>query len=150
MELVLLADCQNSYAAQWIRVASTAGLKDVRIGDRFREQGFGPGSEEFQVDGIDISPVSGASKLFVIRAANATQPMTHRLGAVLEQVGIATKAVDPAYQPLRETLPVDAPDDLNAALAAFAEPVLVGAAAKAPQTPAERQKAYRERKRAAG
>ena len=104
MELVLLADLQNSFASDWIRVANTSGLKDVHIGDRFREQGQGAGLEELEVDGLGISDVGGLSRLHVIRGGNATQPMTHRLGAVLEQVGIAAKEVDPAYQPLRETI----------------------------------------------
>jgi hypothetical protein len=104
MELVLLSDFQKSYASDWMRVANTSGLSDVHIGDRFREQGFGAGAEELEVDGLGISEVGGLSRLHVIRAANATQPETHRLGAVFLQVGIKPAAVDPAYQPLRETI----------------------------------------------
>ena len=104
MELVLLSDFQKSYASDWMRVANTSGLKNVQIGDRFREQGFGAGAEELEVDGLGISDVGGLSRLHVIRAANATQPETHRLGAVFLQVGIKPAAVDPAYQPLRETV----------------------------------------------
>lgn len=86
MELVLLADVQNGYGSTWIRIANTTGVSAIGIGDRFREQGFGAGAEEFEVDGVDISPVGGLSRLHVIRGAGATQPMTHRLGAVFEQV----------------------------------------------------------------
>jgi hypothetical protein len=88
MELVLLADVQGGYGSQWIRIANTQGVAEIKIGDCFREQGFGQGSEELKVAGVDISPVGGASKIFVDRGANATQPMTHRLGAVMEQVGV--------------------------------------------------------------
>jgi hypothetical protein len=91
MELVLLQDLQSSYASGWARVANSSGLGDVQIGDRFREQGFGPGSEEMEVAGLNISAVGGASQLFFNRAANATQPMVHRLGAVMLQVGIKTE-----------------------------------------------------------
>jgi hypothetical protein len=104
VELVLLSDFQKSYASDWMRVANTSGLGDVHIGDRFREQGFGAGAEELEVDGLQISDVGGLSRLHVIRAANATQPETHRLGAVFLQVGIKPAAVDPAYQPLREIM----------------------------------------------
>lgn len=88
MELVLLGDIQNGYASNWARIANTAGVAEIQIGDRFREQGFGQGAEELEVAGIDISVVGGASRLFFNRAANATQPEVHRLGAVLLQVGI--------------------------------------------------------------
>jgi hypothetical protein len=117
MELVFLQDVQGGYASNWARIANTEGVKDIHIGDRFREQGFGPGAEELEVAGVDISPIGGASRLFFNRAANATQPEVHRLGAVFLQVGIKPAAVDPAYQPLRET-------------------VLVGSAANFTDTPA--------------
>ena len=106
MELVLLADYQNSFASNWCRVANTAGVNDIHIGDRFREQGVGQGGEELEVAGVDISPVHGFSRLFFNRGANATKPEVHRLGAVFEQVGIKALVVDPAYQPLRETVNV--------------------------------------------
>src|SRR6202171_3607896 len=102
MDLVLLHDLQSSFASNWARIANTAGTKDIQIGDRFREQGFGAGAEELEVAGVDISPIGGASRLFFNRAANATQPMTQRLGAVLAQVGIKATTTDPRYQPLRE------------------------------------------------
>ena len=89
MELVLLADVQNGYGSSWIRIANTAGVEDIHIGDCFREQGFGKGAEELKVAGVDISKVGGFSKLFVDRGANATQPEVHRLGCVFEMVGIA-------------------------------------------------------------
>jgi hypothetical protein len=82
MELVFLQDVQGGYASNWARIANTEGVKDIKIGDRFREQGFGPGAEELEVAGVDISPIGGASRLFFNRAANATQPEVHRLGAV--------------------------------------------------------------------
>jgi hypothetical protein len=104
VELVLLADFQKSYASDWMRVANTEGVKDIRIGDRFREQGFGAGAEELEVDGLGISEVGGLSRLHVIRAANATQPEVHRLGAVFLQVGIKAAVIDPTYQPLREII----------------------------------------------
>lgn len=88
MELVLLADCQSSFASSWQRVANTQGIKDIHIGDRFREQGFGVGAEELEVAGVDISPVGGFSRLYFNRGGNATKPEVHRLGAVFEQVGI--------------------------------------------------------------
>jgi hypothetical protein len=113
MDLVLLQDIQGGYASNWARIANTAGVKDIHIGDRFREQGFGPGAEELEVAGSEISPIGGASRLFFHRAANATQPMPHRLGAVLEQVGVKPAAVDPAYQPLRETVSVASGSGLN-------------------------------------
>ncbi len=106
MELVLLQDVVSSYASNWARIALTAGVKDIHIGDRFREQGFGPGAEEMEVAGIDLSPVGGASRIFFNRCANATQPMTHRLGAVFELVSTKSLVVDLAYQPLRETVNV--------------------------------------------
>src|SRR5437868_13868633 len=90
MELVLLQDFQNSFASDWMRVANTSGLKDIQIGDRFREQGFGAGAEELEVDGLGLSEVGGLSRLHVIRGANATKPEVHRLGAVFIQVGIKT------------------------------------------------------------
>jgi hypothetical protein len=93
MELVLLADVQNGYGSQWIRIANTAGVGEIQIGDCFREQGFGPGAEELKVAGIDISRVGGASKLFVDRAANATQPEIHRLGCVFDHVRIEPEPV---------------------------------------------------------
>jgi hypothetical protein len=90
-----------------VRIANTHGVADIHIGDRFREQGFGPGAEELEVAGVNISQVGGASQLFFNRAANATKPEVHRLGAVFNQVGIKVgAAVDPAYQPLRETVGV--------------------------------------------
>jgi hypothetical protein len=104
MELVFLQDVQGGYASNWARIANTTGVNDIHIGDRFREQGFGPGAEELEVAGVDISPIGGASRLFFNRAANATQPEVHRLGAVFLQVSIQPAAVDPAYQPLRETI----------------------------------------------
>jgi hypothetical protein len=88
VELVLLGDIQNGYASNWARIANTTGVSEIQIGDRFREQGFGAGAEELEVAGIDISVVGGASRLFFNRAANATQPEVHRLGAVLLRVGI--------------------------------------------------------------
>jgi hypothetical protein len=88
MELVLLGDIQNGYASNWARIANTDGVADIKIGDRFREQGFGQGAEELEVAGVDISPIGGASRLFFNRAANATQPEVHRLGAVLLPVGM--------------------------------------------------------------
>ena len=91
MELVLLQDVQNSFASNWARVANTSGLSDIQIKDRFREQGFGAGHEELEVEGVDISKVGGFSRLYFRRAANATQPEVHRLGAVFEQVGIAAE-----------------------------------------------------------
>jgi hypothetical protein len=104
MELVFLSDMQLSFASNWQRVANTAGVKDITIGDRFREQGFGPGAEELEVAGIELSPIGGLSRLFFNRGANATKPDVHRLGCVFEQVGIKPAAVDPAYQPPRETI----------------------------------------------
>lgn len=92
MELVLLGDIQNGYASNWARIANTSGVAEIQIGDRFREQGFGQGAEELEVAGIDISVVGGASRLFFNRAANATQPEVHRLGAVLLQVGIKAES----------------------------------------------------------
>lgn len=122
MELVLLQDVQNSFSSGWIRVANTSGLNDVHIGDRFREQGFGPGAEELEVAGVNISPVGGLSQLFVNRGGNATKPEVHRLGAVLEQVGIkvegyvhngdplvnATSAVAVTNQPTNGSASADA------------------------------------------
>jgi len=104
MELVLLADVQNGYASSWIRIANTAGVEDIHIGDCFREQGFGKGAEELKVAGVDISPVGGFSKLFVDRGANATQPEVHRLGCVFEMVSIAVgpSTVSPAFDSIRE------------------------------------------------
>jgi hypothetical protein len=83
VELVLLQDVQGGYGSNWYRVAKTEGVEQIKVGDRFREQGFGQGAEELEVGGIDISVVGGASRLYFIRAANATQPEVHRLGAVL-------------------------------------------------------------------
>jgi hypothetical protein len=83
VELVLLQDIQGGYGSNWYRVAKTEGVEQIKVGDRFREQGFGQGAEELEVGGIDISVVGGASRLYFIRAANATQPEVHRLGAVL-------------------------------------------------------------------
>jgi hypothetical protein len=83
VELVLLQDVQGGYGSNWYRVAKTEGVDQIKVGDRFREQGFGQGAEELEVGGIDISVVGGASRLYFIRAANATQPEVHRLGAVL-------------------------------------------------------------------
>ena len=83
MELVLLGDIQGGYGSNWYRVANTEGVSEIQIGDRFREKGYGPGSEELEVAGVDISVVGGFSRIFFNRAANATQPEVHRLGAVL-------------------------------------------------------------------
>src|SRR5665213_1505054 len=104
MELVLLADVQNGYGSSWIRIANTAGVEDIHIGDCFREQGFGKGAEEFKVAGVDISKVGGFSKLFVDRGANATQPEVHRLGCVFEMVGIA---VEGFVEPMPDFVPVN-------------------------------------------
>lgn len=104
MELVFLSDMQLSFASNWQRVANTAGVQHITIGDRFREQGFGPGAEELEVAGIELSPIGGLSRLFFNRGANATKPDVHRLGCVFDQVGIKPAAVDPAYQPLREII----------------------------------------------
>jgi hypothetical protein len=104
VELVLLGDLQSGYSQTWARVANTEGVHDIQIGDRFREQGFGPGAEELEVAGVDISQVGGASRVFVIRAANATQPEVHRLGAVFLQVGIKPKAeATVEVEPILET-----------------------------------------------
>src|ERR1700674_894027 len=92
MELVLLHDLQNSFASNWIRIANTSGVEEIQIGDAFREQGFGHGAEELKVAGVDISKVGGASRLFMDRAANNTQPEVHRLGCVFELVRIAPPA----------------------------------------------------------
>src|SRR5438105_4462002 len=81
MQLVLLQDMVSSYAANWGRVANTEGIERIQIGDCFKEQGT---YEELRVAGIDISPVGGASRIYFERCANATQPQTHRIGAVLE------------------------------------------------------------------
>lgn len=94
MELVLLQDVQSSFGSNWARVANTSGVREIQIGDRFREQGFGPGAEELEVAGVDISPVGGMSRLFFNRGGNATKPEVHRLGAVLEQVGIKVLALE--------------------------------------------------------
>ena len=95
MQVVLLADVQNGYASQWIRIANTQGVEDIHIGDCFREQGFGKGAEELKVAGVDISPIGGFSKLFVDRGGNATQPEVHRLGCVFEMVAIAPPVHEP-------------------------------------------------------
>jgi len=114
MELVVLHDVQNAFNSTWVRVANTQGISDIHIGDRFREQGFGPGAEELEVAGINISAVGGASQLFFNRAANATKPEVHRLGAVFHMVGMGKPAtVDPAYQPLRETVGVGSAVNLS-------------------------------------
>src|SRR2546426_6135279 len=81
MQLVLLQDMVSSYAANWARVANSEGIERIQIGDCFKEQGT---YEELKVAGIDIPPVGGASRLYFERCANATQPQTHRIGAVLE------------------------------------------------------------------
>jgi hypothetical protein len=86
MELILLNDVVASYGSLWLRVANSRDLPQVKIHDRFREQGFGEGAEELEVEGIDLSPVSGASRIFVRRAANNTKAEVHRLGAVMMQV----------------------------------------------------------------
>src|SRR5665213_19760 len=109
MELVLLADVQNGYGSSWIRIANTAGVEDIHIGDCFREQGFGKGAEEFKVAGVDISKVGGFSKLFVDRGANATQPEVHRLGCVFEMVSIAVELTTVAPNGDRATKPIDIP-----------------------------------------
>ncbi len=88
VELVLLQDVYSSYAANWARVANTSGIDRIQVGDRFREQGVGPGGEELEVAGISLSPVGGVSKIFFNRCANVTQPSLHRLGAVLEMVTV--------------------------------------------------------------
>lgn len=93
MELVILQDVQNAFGSNWARIANTSGVQNIHIGDRFREQGFGPGAEELEVAGVDISPVGGLSRLFFNRGANATKPEVHRLGAVFEQVGIKLEPV---------------------------------------------------------
>ena len=105
MILCLLQDVQSSFASNWARVANLPGLADIHIGDRFREQGVGPGGEELEVAGVDISPVGGFSRLFFNRGANATQPEVHRLGAVLEPVGILVRPIGPpidggTFQPI--------------------------------------------------
>lgn len=106
MELVVLHDLQSSFASNWARVANTTGIDQVKVGDCFRERGFGPGAEEMRVDGVDISVVGGASRLFFNRAANNTKPEVHRLGAVFDQTNVRVSEVDPRYQPLRETVSV--------------------------------------------
>lgn len=119
MELVLLGDIQNGYASNWARIANTEGVDKIQIGDRFREQGFGQGAEELEVAGLDISPVGGASRLFFNRAANATQPEVHRLGAVLLPVAVipaqvernlasTTTAIAVTNQPTNGSAPADA------------------------------------------
>lgn len=85
MEIVLLGDVVASYGSLWCRVANTQGLSAIAIKDRFREQGFGEGAEELEVEGIDLSIVSGASRLFFRRAANNTKAEVHRLGSVMIQ-----------------------------------------------------------------
>lgn len=96
MELVILQDVVASFSSNWLRVANTAGLNSVQIKDRFREQGFGEGAEELEVEGIDISPVGGASRIFFRRAANNTQAEVHKLGCVFLQ----TYPVPPLLQPI--------------------------------------------------
>ncbi len=103
MELVLLQDVYSSYAANWARVANTSGIDRIQIGDRFREQGVGPGGEELEVAGISLSPVGGVSKIFFNRCANVTQPGLHRLGAVLEQVGISVQT-EPLHNGIEEAV----------------------------------------------
>jgi hypothetical protein len=96
MELVLLQDVVASYGSLWIRVANTQGHEGIQMHDRFREKGFGEGAEELEIEGVDISPVSGASRIFFRRAANNTRAEVHRLGAVMQLVGSPTSI---AYGP---------------------------------------------------
>ena len=144
MILCILQDVQSSFASNWARVANLPGLADIHIGDRFREQGVGPGGEELEVAGVDISPVGGFSRLFFNRGANATKPDVHRLGAVFEQVGIKALVVDPAYQPLRETI------NGTDAVAVTAEPFSEGVIVKMAGAPDEFIPAKRGRGRPPG
>lgn len=91
-ELVLLQDVVASYGSLWVRIANTQGHDQIKMHDRFREQGFGEGAEELEIEGVDFSPVSGASRVFVRRAANNTRAEVHRMGAVMQRV--ATERVN--------------------------------------------------------
>lgn len=157
MDIVLLADVQSGFGSQWVRIANTAGVKEIKIGDCFREQGFGEGSEEFKVAGVDISPIGGASKIFVDRGANATPPMTHRLGAVMEQVRVpitwtaptGAKELEPAINAIiahtlnpESALPVSLDEG-------FPEPAMT-AVGNSRTANAERQRRFREKKKIDG
>lgn len=85
MEIVILDNMVATYAGNWVRVANTAGYDRIQIHDRFREQGFGEGAEEIEVEGVDFSPIGGASRLFVRRAANNTKAEIHKSGVVMLQ-----------------------------------------------------------------
>lgn len=104
MQIVILSDLVGSYLSTWVRLANTAGYDQIKPGDRFREQGFGEGCEELEVDGVDFSPVGGASRLHVIRAGNNTRVEVHRAGMVFEQIFNSRVPLEVAYQPLRERL----------------------------------------------
>lgn len=88
-EIVALQDMVATYSSGWLKIANTQGHDHIQIKDRFREQGFGDGAEELEVEGVDFSPIGGASRIFVRRAANNTKAETHKLGCVFLQTNQA-------------------------------------------------------------
>lgn len=92
MEIVILDNMVATYAGNWVRIANAQGYDRIQIHDRFREQGFGEGAEEIEVEGVDFSPIGGASRLFVRRAANNTKAEIHKSGVVMLQTNVEREA----------------------------------------------------------
>lgn len=89
MEVVILTDMMNSYATTWVRIANTQGIAEIKMGDEFREFGTGEAGERFKIEGIDLSPIPGSSRLYLLRGHRVTQPQSHRAGAVLQPLTMA-------------------------------------------------------------
>ena len=103
--MVVLQDVMSSYASTWLRIAKTQGTETIRVGDVFREVGFGEGAEEMKVEAFEISPIPGGSRLLLLRAYHSTPPQSYRTGAVLRRLEPEPMAVSKPGRKSDQTTP---------------------------------------------